>query len=139
MKALLPSDRSEPRLGGVKEARGARAPRAVAWCVGHWESEGRAACVFHGGENWLGCQQGQREEGVLGRWRARPGHSGPGGAPSGGLESWELPWESACVSRAPVSVCLSDVNLTLFFSLVIMDKYQEQPHLLDPHLGKNRG
>ena len=29
--------------------------------------------------------------------------------------------------------------LTLFFFLVIMDRYQEQPHLLDPHLGKNRG
>lgn len=26
----------------------------------------------------------------------------------------------------------------MFFFLVIMDKYQEQPHLLDPHLGKNR-
>lgn len=25
-----------------------------------------------------------------------------------------------------------------FLSLVIMDKYQQQPHLLDPHLGKNR-
>ena len=29
------------------------------------------------------------------------------------------------------------LSLTFFF-LVIMDKYQEQPHLLDPHLGKNR-
>lgn len=29
--------------------------------------------------------------------------------------------------------------LTLSFFLVIMDHYQEQPHLLDPHLGKNRG
>lgn len=29
--------------------------------------------------------------------------------------------------------------MLMFFFLVIMDKYQEQPHLLDPHLGKNRG
>ena len=29
------------------------------------------------------------------------------------------------------------LSLTFFF-LVIMDKYQEQPHLLDPHLGENR-
>lgn len=37
-----------------------------------------------------------------------------------------------------VHICLSDV-ISVFFFLVIMDRYQEQPHLLDPHLGKNRG
>lgn len=31
------------------------------------------------------------------------------------------------------------VSVPLSVFLVIMDKYQEQPHLLDPHLGKNRG
>lgn len=48
------------------------------------------------------------------------------------------PWRSAGERRVAGHVCLVMLILS-FFLLVIMDKYQEQPHLLDPHLGKNRG
>lgn len=58
-----------------------------------------------------------------------------------GVVDLELPLEVSagkCGGLQLTGMCASVVLIvTLFFFSVIMDKYQEQPHLLDPHLGKS--
>lgn len=44
----------------------------------------------------------------------------------------------AALERLTGFICTLPINVLILFSiLVIVDKYQEQPHLLDPHLGRD--
>lgn len=70
------------------------------------------------------------------RARGEEGPAGGGGEPP----RWPVPQGLRRGRRRGKAGMSAPAKLTLVFSfLVIMDKYQEQPHLLDPHLGKNRG
>ena len=71
----------------------------------------------------------------------RPGWCGPeeAGVGEGAHSSWPVLLGAAWESPYGKTRGFPGLMLSLaFFFLVIMDKYQEQPHLLDPHLGKNR-
>lgn len=97
--------------------------------------------MFNEGRPKRGCgRRSEEEEEAPGRQVGPAGHeqeagmqvscglgSCMGGGPGG---KWRV------LRRLCMLVWL--ILMLTFLSLVIMDKYQQQPHLLDPHLGKNR-
>lgn len=103
-------------------------------------------CVFNEGESLVVSRrerEGRGEEGFRGGGRRGPRERC---AEQARCEAWtQWPWElplevgegNARGSNLTALFAPVVLIVTLFFVSVIMDKYQEQPHLLDPHLGKS--
>lgn len=99
-------------------------------------SEGKNGAVNRREGGKGGARQGPedmggQEEGVLSRPRREARTQCPGELP---LQVGEGKCRGSELLRVRASVVFM---VMLFLFSVIMDKYQEQPHLLDPHLGKS--
>ena len=115
----------------------------LGWSGGELKGAGR--CVSGKGDPELGIEQRREggrkgsegvEEDLRGRCaqQARSTRPGPGRWGAAG----EVREGNSSVP-GPLCTLASVVLILTFFFSAIMDKYQEQPHLLDPHLGKRGG